>query len=282
MRGEKEIFGLIIKTAEEDERIFAVLLMGSRADPNAPADVYQDYDICYFAKDVAPFYNNMDWICEKFGKPAIVQLPESMRIVPPEGDGYCTFLMIFEDGVRIDLTVDSREYIDDGEPAVVLLDKCGFLPKLPPPDGNFWNIKPPTQKLFSDCCNEFWWCLNNTAKGIARNELPYAMEMYNTIVRGMLNKMVEWYIGVNTDFSVSAGKMGKYFIRYLPVEIYDLYVKTYSDGSYDNFWEAVYTMCLLFRTAALHVADKAGFSYNGEEETGMLNYMNMVKNNKLQ
>lgn len=279
MRGEKEMFDLIIKVAEEDERIRAVLMVGSRADVNAPKDIYQDYDIGYYVKDVAPFYNNMTWIEDNFGKPAVMQLPESSGIMPPEGDGHCTYLMIFEDGVRVDLSVDNREYIDDGEPAIVLLDKDGFLPKLPPISelANFWNIKPPTQKLFSDCCNEFWWCLNNTAKGIARDELPYAMQMYNFYIRDMLDKMIEWHIGVSNDFSVSSGKMGKYFKKFLSAELYDMYVKTYSDGNSGNLWEAVFMMCRLFRIAALSVAAGMGFSYNEDEEKGMLDYMNKVR-----
>jgi len=47
MRSEKEILDLIIKAAENDERIRAVMMVGSRADPDAPKDKYQDYDITY-------------------------------------------------------------------------------------------------------------------------------------------------------------------------------------------------------------------------------------------
>lgn len=39
-------------------------------------------------------------------------------------------------------------------------------------------------------------CLNNVAKGIARDELPYAMEMYNCVVRNDLKDMIYWYIGI--------------------------------------------------------------------------------------
>ena len=48
MRSEQEMFDLILNTAKEDERIRAVMMNGSRANPNAPRDCFQDYDIVYF------------------------------------------------------------------------------------------------------------------------------------------------------------------------------------------------------------------------------------------
>jgi len=269
---------LIIGVAKADDRIRAVLMVGSRANPTAPRDKYQDYDITYFVKDIKPFYNNVEWIEKNFGKPAILQMPENMSLIPPEGDGHFTYLMIFDDGNRIDLSIEHTPYVDDGEPAIVLLDKDGTLPPLPAPTDKHWHIKPPTEKLFADCCNEFWWCLNNVGKGIARDELPYAMKMFNDYVRDMLNKMIEWYIGVNTNFSVSAGKFGKYFKKHLPPDLYAMYSQTYSDSNYENLWASVFTACDLFHTAALRVAEYGGYVYNQREEDAMIKYLNRIKN----
>ena len=93
MRAENEMFDLILNVAKKDEQIRAVLLVGSRANANAPQDKYQDYDITYFVKDIAPFFHNLDWIEENFGKPVILQMPEMMPHA--DGDGHFTYLMIF-------------------------------------------------------------------------------------------------------------------------------------------------------------------------------------------
>ncbi|MDR2590702.1 MAG: aminoglycoside 6-adenylyltransferase [Oscillospiraceae bacterium] len=281
MRTEKEILELIVSIAKNDDRILAVIMVGSRANEEIPKDKYQDFDIAYIVNDVKPFYNNMKWIEENFGKPLIFQLPEDMspEIFQPIGDGHFTALMIFNDGIRIDLTID-KNYdpdIDKGEPAIILLDKIGLL-KLLNIDKNYWYVKPPTPKLFYDCCNEFWWCLNNVVKGIARDELPYAMNMYNCIVRDMLDKMIEWYVGVNYDFSVSTGKNGKYFRKLLPKEIYEKYKKTYSDSEYSNFWDSLYAVNELFHITAEKVAKYLNVEYNQNEEDGMIKYMNMIRN----
>ncbi|MCL2108133.1 MAG: aminoglycoside 6-adenylyltransferase [Oscillospiraceae bacterium] len=290
MRTEQEMLDLIIGVAKDDERIRAVLMSGSRADSSAPRDSFMDYDIEYFVHDVAPFYDNLNWLYEKFGKPAVLQLPESNTLpsLPPIadtplGEGHCTYLALFEDGNRIDLSIVSYKYTDNGEPAIVLLDKDngeGFLPKVIHPKPDYWHIKPPTAEHFRDCCNEFWWCLNNVAKGIARDELPYAKHMFDCVVRDMLDLMLGWFIGVDKqhNFAVSAGKQGKYFKRLLPPEIYENYCKTYSDSNYENFWAAVFSGCELFRSAALRVAGEMGFCYDEGEERGSVNYLNQCRN----
>jgi aminoglycoside 6-adenylyltransferase len=277
MRTEKEILDLVIRIAQDDEKIRAVVMVGSRANPDVPKDEFQDYDIGYHVNDVALFYNNFGWIEKHFGKPVIMQLPEDMspELFPPIGDGHFCALMVFEDSVRIDLSVNDEMYECDGEPAIVLLDKDNAISLNI--NEKFFHVKKPSKKLFHDCCNEFWWCLNNVVKGIARDELPYAMNMYNTIVRDMLHKMLEWHIGIEHDFAVSAGKNGKYFKRLLPQEIYAKYALTYSDSDYENFWEAVYIICGLFHEVAIKVAGFLDVEYNQDEENGMMKYMEMCR-----
>ena len=278
MRTEQEMMDLILSVAKADEHIRAVLFVGSRANPTVPKDKYQDYDISCFVTDIKPFYNNPKWVEEQFGKPLIMQMPEAMR--GADGDGHFNYQMIFPDGVRIDLSFEYTKYIDDGEPSVVLLDKdngIGFLPPVPQPTDTLWHIKPPTPLDYYSCCNDFWWCLNNVAKGIARDELAYVMYMINEAVRSELHDMMDWYIGAQHGFNFSTGKNGKYFKKHLSSELYAQYAATYSGSDYDNIWQAVYVMCDLFHTLALPVASYFGFTYRQEEEDGMRKYMRMVR-----
>lgn len=266
MRSEREIFDLILNVANSDERIRAVILNGSRTYPSAPKDCYQDYDIVYFVTDIAPFFNNPTWAEEKFGKPLMLQMPEAMRY--PDGDGSFGYLMLFPDGVRIDLGVEFKPYIDDGEPAIVLLDKDegeGFVPLLPPPNDRIWHVKRPSELFYLSCCNNFWWCLNNVAKGIARDELPYVMWMYNEVVRGELEDMLNWLIGTEHEFSVSCGKHGKYYKNLLTPERYEQYKKTYSGADYNELWAAVDAACDLFHEAALEVGQYMNYTYNQKD-----------------
>ena len=279
MRTPEEILKLVLNISNEDDNIRAVLMTGSRANPDCPVDIYQDFDIVYFVKDIKPYWDNDAWIEDKFGKPAFMQKPESMSLIPPDNNGNYAYLMMFPDGNRIDLQITKETYVDDGEPAILLLDKDGTFPELNVAK-DYWYIEKPNQKFFSDCCNEFHWCLNNVAKGIAREELSYAMEQFQN-VRDMLMKMLEWYIGVNNDFAVSAGKSGKYFKKFLPKDIYLKFTKTYSDADYEHMWNAAFEMLYLFDDVAKVVAEQMSFFYNEDEAAGIERYMKKVKDKEL-
>lgn len=283
MRSEKEMFDLILGVAKNDERVRSVYMNGSRTNPNVPKDIYQDYDIVYVVTETKSFLDNKNWI-SVFGDIAIVQEPDNNDFewgINADFTQSYGWLMLFQDGNRIDLHIQIKEamleeYKSD-KLTVPLLDKDNCLPEIPPPsDEQYW-AKSPTEVQYRGCCNEFWWYLNNVAKGIARDQLPYAMWMYNVIVRDMLVKMIDWHIGINTDFSVSVGMSGKYYKKYLPSDLYDMYTKTYSDSNYDNFWTAIFKACELFRTIAPPVAAYFGYTYNQSDDINMTEYLNKVK-----
>lgn len=282
IRTEQEMMSLIVGVAKADERIRAVYMNGSRANPNANKDKYRDYDVVYTVTETASFLADKDWILN-FGDPLIVQEPDTNDLVwgiDHDFNRRYAWLMLFRDGSRIDLGIEIKDETDknftDDTLTVPLLDKDGIFPEIPPTnDSGYW-IKPPTKEKYYGCCNEFWWCLNNVAKGIAREQLPYAMRMYNDIVHIELEKMAEWHIGIKNNFSVTSGMWGKYFKNYLPPEFYEMYVKTYSDGDYDNLWVAIFTVCDLFHALALPVAAHCGFDYRQNEEDGMREYLRMV------
>ena len=213
MRSELEIYDLILTVASADERIRAVILNGSRANPNAPRDFFQDFDIIYLVTELAPFINNRRWI-QRFGELMILQMPD-----PLEGtDTGFTYLMQFMDGNRIDLRIFPMERLAEMEGdslSLVLLDKDGILQTLPPPTESDYLPKPPTSKDYKQCCNEFWWVSPYVAKGLWRGEIIYAKEMLDQVLREPLMKMTTWYVGAKTRFSKNPGKYGKYLKQYL-------------------------------------------------------------------
>lgn len=56
MRSEREMYALILDVASRDERIRAVYQNGSRVNPNAPRDIFQEYDVVYAVKETASFH----------------------------------------------------------------------------------------------------------------------------------------------------------------------------------------------------------------------------------
>ena len=104
MRSEKEMMVLILNTAKNDERIRAVIMNGSRVNPNVSRDIFQDFDVIYVVSDISPYINNTAWI-KQFGDLMILQMPDLMGNNPPEKDEVFTYLMQFKDGNRIDLKI---------------------------------------------------------------------------------------------------------------------------------------------------------------------------------
>ena len=269
MRSEKEMLELILRTAEQDERIRVVMMNGSRANPDAPRDPFQDFDIVYLVTDMTPFSNNPEWV-RRFGEILVMQMPEAMQDPPPSNDGGFGYLMQFSDGNRIDLGIypleKLNEHISDSQ-SVLLLDKDGIVPALPPPSDRDYLPQPPTIKLFADCCNEFWWVSTYVAKALWREEFTYARAILDGPVREQLMKMLTWRIGAVTRFLKNPGKNGKYFKRYLEPEIWNQLLLTYADGSYERTWDALFAMCDLFRQSALVIAERYGFDYpTGDDE----------------
>jgi aminoglycoside 6-adenylyltransferase len=263
MRSEREMLDLIVEVARRDARIRAAVLNGSRANPNAPRDIFQDYDVVYFVTDITPFKNDLEWI-KRFGEIMILQIPEDMQDPPPNDDGGFGYLMQFTDGNRIDLGIYPLAKLNEpgkDSLSLLLLDKDGIFVTLPPASESDYLPKPPTAKAFSDCCNEFWWVCPYVAKGLWREEIIYAKHMLDQALREQLVKMLAWHIGVQTRFSRNPGKLGKYFQKYLEPELWNLFLKTYTGASYESNWDALFTMCDLFRRVAVPVAEHFGFDY---------------------
>ncbi len=221
MRTERQMLDLILDTARRDERIRAVIMNGSRANPNAHRDIFQDFDIVYLVTDVASFKNDPGWI-SRFGELMIMQLPDDMQDPPPDDNSGYTYLMQFMDGNRIDLNLcpvaDVHRAIADTL-TIVLLDKDNLIPPLPPSSDKGYLLAPPTAKQFADCANEFWWCCPYVAKGLWRGQVTYAKGVLDVYVRPQLTKMLAWYVGVQTGFSANLGAFGKYLQAYLPPDL---------------------------------------------------------------
>jgi aminoglycoside 6-adenylyltransferase len=279
VRSEGEMLGLIVETARADERIRAVIMNGSRANPNAPKDIFQDYDIVYFSKDISPFVRNPEWLA-RFGELMILQTPDDMGDPPPARNGSYAYLMQFMDGNRIDLTLAPLSMIAElssDSQTIVLLDKDGSVPALPPASDRDYLPKPPDAKAFADCCNEFWWMSPYVAKGLWRREILYAKDMMDRYLREQLMKMVSWRIGAATGQAGNPGKSGKYVQRFLDAREWESLLRTYADAGYQGSWEALYASCGLFREMAMDVAGRYGFEYPLGDDTRVSAHLERVR-----
>jgi aminoglycoside 6-adenylyltransferase len=279
MRSEIEMYDLILDIANNDERIRAVILNGSRANPNAPSDIFQDFDIVYVVSNLDSLKSDPAWI-NSFGERMIMQFPDDMNDPPPGDWPSYAYLMQFADGNRIDLTLFPNDKLDELEKdslSVLLVDKDGIIESFPPPSERDYLPKPPTDKAFADCCNEFWWVSTYVAKGLWRQEITYAKMMLDEYVRPQMMKMLVWQIGIQTEFKINLGKGGKYFKKYLEFEQWEQLKATYADANYDHTWDSLDQMCQIFRSSSRFVAKHFGFKYLHEDDQKVSDHLKHVR-----
>lgn len=282
MRSEKEMFELILGFAEQDRRVRAVVMNGSRANPQIKKDLLQDFDIVYLVDDYESFMANHRWI-DVFGEKLVYQLPDAGNCLydGPRPEGNFGYLMQFTDGNRIDLTLAKKElyrgYCFNDRLSVVLLDKDNMLPPLPPPDESSHYIQKPSQAFFDESRCEFWWVSPYVAKGLWRGQLLFAQKHMEWCVRKELERMLSWLAGGENGYSVSAGKCGDKLKTYLPSELWEAYLKTYGPCEENAIWEALFQAGTLFTKATKLVAAKHGFRYDDAWDKYVPRYLRYLK-----
>lgn len=139
--------------------------------------------------EVEPFIEETQWI-DRFGERMILQTPDLMMLEPAKKDNGFTYLMQFLDGNRMNLTLLPLNHISnlpDDRRSVLLIDKAQHFWRFPPST----KVEPPSEKAFSDCCNEFWWVTPYIAKGLARDEILYTNIIESLMLRDISNYLVK-------------------------------------------------------------------------------------------
>jgi len=146
-----------------------------------------------------------------------------------------------------------------------LLDKDRRVPALPESsDRDYW-IKRPTPGMFDDCCNEFWWLSTYVAKGLARDELPYAIAHLD-MMRTQLMTMLSWQVGLEKGFNFSIGKQFKYLQRHINASVWQQLCETWNAGSPEACAKALESLLALFREASSDVSARFGYVYPDYDE----------------
>ena len=136
MRDESEMMRQILQVAQEDGRVQAVWLGGSRTDPQARPDLLQDYDVVYVVEETGSFRRDPQWAERRFGPVLYCQRPEELDAsLGQEVDLENNFgwLMQLADGNRLDLHVQTLkrtlQELQEERLSRVLWDRDGVLPR---------------------------------------------------------------------------------------------------------------------------------------------------------
>ena len=264
MRNEPEMFDVILQTAKVLQ-VNAVAMSGSRTNPNAPKDEFQDYDLVYVVDDIDNLTSDLSWL-DQFGKRIIVQeVTLGHRRL---------YLMLFEDGNRIDLTLCPKEHINEWVASeadyTVLVDEKDLFESYSPSPQRFW-ISPASKTDFEKSCNEFWWVSAYVVKGICRKQVIYATDYLYSICQKELLKVLAWQIASDRG-AVDIGKNYKYLFNYLPIEKEKEFSALLDFSSLDKITQSLFATMQLFHQEAQYLAQKMGFKYEKEVAEKMIEY----------
>jgi len=264
MRTETEMLDLILQTAKTLQ-VKAVAMSGSRTCPKALKDEFQDYDVVYIVDDLYNLMSDLSWL-NKFGK----------RIIEQEVSlGHRRlYLMLFEDGNRIDLTLCPKEYIQewvDSEAGFTILEDTENLFEAYFPNLERHWITPATETDFKNSCNEFWWVSAYVVKGIYRKQVIYTTDHLYGICQQELLKILAWQVASDRG-KVDIGKNYKYLFQYLPTEKEKEFSALLDFSSVEKLTQSLFATMQLFHREAQILAQKMGFAYDKEVAEKMMRY----------
>ena len=272
-RSQEQMLRLILQTAKSLQ-VDAVALSGSRTDTKAPKDKFQDYDVVYVVDNLDNLTRDISWL-DQFGKRIIEQ---EVRLGHRR-----LFLMLFEDGNRIDLTlcpkVHIKEWVESEADFTLLEDTKGLFAPYSPNPQRYW-INPATEMDFEKSCNEFWWVSAYVVKGICRKQVIYATDHLYGICQQELLKILAWQVASDRE-AVDIGKNYKYLFNYLPSEKEKEFSNLLDFSSSDKIIQSLLATMQLFHQEAQRLAQKMSFDYDRKVAEKMIQYAEeKLQNNK--
>lgn len=264
----------------------AMILTSSRAIPQAPVDVFSDYDLILAVRDVLPFYEDRAWL-EAFG-PVLVVYRDPLE--PYYGLDKFACITQYESGLKIDFTlwptgILQRVVADPQLPDefdagyLVLLDKDHLTDGLKPPTYAAYIAKPPTEAEYRTVVELFFHEATYAAKHLWRDDLMAAK--YN-LDHGMkldnLRKMLEWRGEIEQQWSVKPGPYGRSLKQWTSADIWAELERTYTGAELEENWEALFRTVALFRKVASGVGDRLGYPYPDDLDRRATAYLLKVRN----
>ncbi len=280
--------------ARKDVR--GILILGSRARTDHPADEWADIDFAIAVKDPERYMRDRRWVAD-IGEAAV-----SYRDPNPSG---ATLHTLFRSGVHADfgfipmatarqaVTIvpwvrrlapvldrlpgsiaasleaqvqEGGEYFSRGSRAI--LDKDGvidrFLALLTSAEPA---AEPPFERDFAEAVGEFWFNAAWTAKHLRRGELWWATSNgWGAHMHPLLLRMIEWHTKARHGFDYETWRDGRFLEEWADPATVARLKGTYPDHDEDAAWKALFATMDLFRDLATDTAGRLNFDYPSEAD----------------
>jgi aminoglycoside 6-adenylyltransferase len=277
----------IIKWAESQVEIRAVLLTSTRAVPHAHMDALSDHDVILIVRSIYPFVEDRTWI-NHFGEVLVVYW-DPVHPDPNFGIEKIANVTQYASGLKIDFTLWPVSLFQKivAAPALpaeldagyrVLMDKDHLTISMLPPTGRAYIPKPPTLEAYLTWINDFFSDAPYVAKCLWRGELlPVKWCLDYDMKHIYLRQVLEWRAEIDHNWSVPVGALGKGLKRLLPSDIWAELEQCYAGARPQDNWEALANTMALFRRVAVEVGTHLGYAYPYDLDQRVTAYVEHIR-----
>ena len=251
--------------------IMAVVVVGSRARSDHPADEWSDLDLVVFASDATSYLRDSTWL-NTFGT-IIAALADSF------GQNDREWVAQYEDGRKLDaafLTIDpaaasSLQAMLDAFPypvvlqrgVRVLVDKTGTLTELRLP--RIDAPRPPAPAEVTALIHRMWLDAIKAAKFIRRRDVWRAKQLCDGVMKQHLLTMLEWQAAALQD-QRDIWYGGRFLNEWADSQAMADLPNTFAAYTAADLGRALFATLQLFRSLAQEVTQRLGYAYPDETD----------------
>jgi aminoglycoside 6-adenylyltransferase len=270
-----DLIARFLTWAHTRDDLRAVLMPGSRARIERPADEWSDLDLVLVTTDPRPYLEDDAWL-EAFGHPMLTFLEQT-------GTGGGTERRaLFAGGLDVDFVPLPVEFIQqvaaEGWPAElvstvrrgvrVLLDKDGLaarLPLLPAEEP----ASPPTAEQFTTVVADFWYHALWAARKLRRGELWTAHECCDAYMKWQVLQVIEWRTRATPGPQHDTWHKGRFLELWADPRALDGMRTAFGHHDPADIRRALLATMDLFRWLARETAQALGYAYPEEADAAV-------------
>lgn len=261
----QQLLDRIADWAETNPDIRAVILVGSQARADRPADQWSDLDLAVIAADAERYLSTTDWL-EAIGTVWLTFLERT-----PVGS--MERRVLFDGALDVDFSFFSLEQFRQvsGDKGIVanivrrgvrvLVDKEGIAALLPPVAGEKVVAHPPEESEFLQVVNDFWYHAVWAAKKLRRGEIYTAKGCCDGYMKRLLGDMIACHAHATRGWEHDTWHSGRFLEQWADPRAVSGLRAAYAHYDAADIRRALIATMELFRWLAMETAERLGFDY---------------------
>jgi aminoglycoside 6-adenylyltransferase len=275
----------LIRWANSQSLIRAVILTSSRAIPHGSVDLFSDYDVILAMRSIQPLYVDRTWLAVFGSVLAVYRDP----LIDENGSMRSAYVVQYDNSLKIDFSLWPVELLqratEHGQLPTefdagydVLVDKDDLTTILKPPTYVGYMPAPPTEAYYLELIEGFFLDTTYVAKFLWRDDMMAAKHILDhSLKQEHLRPMLEWHAEIDHQWTLKPGPYGRRLKRHLRPDLWAELESTYTGAGTEENWEALFRTIGLMRHVGGEVGKHLGYTYPQGLELRVVDYLWKVR-----